>query len=141
MPVTLLGIGLDANSSFMRGSSAAPAVIRAALASPSTNLALEDGREVGVELTYDDEGDLQLVDGQEAIPAIEAAARAIIARGRRILVLGGDHSVTAPLVRAGRWDRAELTILHIDAHPDLYDQLGGRRESHASPFDGSWRKV
>ena len=51
-----------------------------------------------------------------------------------MLTLGGDHAITYPILRAYGPHYPDLTILHIDAHPDLYDELEGDRLSHACPF-------
>jgi agmatinase len=48
--------------------------------------------------------------------------------------LGGDHSVTVPIVKVLAVAHGPLEILHFDAHPDLYDDFRGNRRSHASPF-------
>jgi len=48
--------------------------------------------------------------------------------------LGGDHSITYPIVKAFAGRYPELTIFHFDAHPDLYDEFEGSRVSHACPF-------
>ena len=48
--------------------------------------------------------------------------------------IGGDHLVTWPLVQAMTEVHEGLTILHFDAHPDLYDELDGDRYSRACPF-------
>jgi arginase len=66
--------------------------------------------------------------------AIEAGVAAVLRRGQRPLCLGGDHSVTYPVLRAMRAVHPRLTILHIDAHADLYDVFEGDRYSHACPF-------
>ena len=50
------------------------------------------------------------------------------------LVVGGDHSITFPILKAVAAHFGPINILHIDAHPDLYDELLGNRRSHASPF-------
>ena len=50
------------------------------------------------------------------------------------IALGGDHSVTYPIVRAYRGRVNGLTIVHVDAHTDLYDEFQGDRYSHACPF-------
>jgi agmatinase len=52
----------------------------------------------------------------------------------RVLALGGDHAISLPIVRAyaRRFDR--LNLLHLDAHPDLYDEYEGNPFSHACPF-------
>jgi uncharacterized protein (DUF302 family) len=52
----------------------------------------------------------------------------------RPVCLGGDHSITLPIVRAFGRHVPGLTIIHFDAHPDLYDELEGNRLSHACPF-------
>jgi agmatinase len=81
-----------------------------------------------------DAGDLALPATAEARPEIEAAIAAILAGGWRPLALGGDHSVTYPVLRAISRGHPSLTILHIDAHPDLYHEFEGDRFSHACPF-------
>jgi arginase len=50
------------------------------------------------------------------------------------VLLGGDHSITYPIVKAVAGRHRELTIFHFDAHPDLYDEFEGNRLSHACPF-------
>jgi agmatinase len=52
----------------------------------------------------------------------------------RLVVLGGDHAVSYPAVRAmaRRW--GPLSILHFDAHPDMYPAYEGNPYSHASPM-------
>lgn len=51
------------------------------------------------------------------------------------LVLGGDHSISFPVVRAvAEKLGGPLDILHLDAHPDIYDAYEGNIYSHASSF-------
>ncbi len=52
----------------------------------------------------------------------------------KILTLGGDHSITFPLIKALHQKYPVLDILHIDAHADLYDNYEGDPHSHACPF-------
>ncbi len=68
---------------------------------------------------------------REVLAAIREAARAVFARRRFLLTLGGEHTITAPLVEAAReaWDA--LCVLHLDAHLDLRDEFRGSRLSHA----------
>jgi arginase len=133
--VTLLGVPYDAASSFVRGSAAAPLRIREALASPASNAWAEDGTDT--EGVLGDAGDVAL-DGEgrgDAVGhAVTDAVRALLATGTRPLVLGGDHSISHPVLRAVRERHASLTVLHVDAHPDLYDAFEGDRHSHACPF-------
>lgn len=128
---TLLGIPYDAGSSFQRGPALAPAAIRAALHSPSTNGWNEDCLEVaGVA----DEGDLSFDGAGDPYDVIEQGVDALFARGALPLLLGGDHAITWPILKAVRRHAPKLTILHLDAHNDLYDIFEGDRRSHACPF-------
>jgi agmatinase len=125
---------LDENSSYLRGPALAPAAIRAALHSGSANLSTELGVDLATYGGWRAGGDLALSTGPAAMREIEDAVTNLLRRGERVLSLGGDHSVTYPLVRAHAAVHGPLTILHLDAHPDLYEKLDGSRLSHACPF-------
>ena len=132
--VTLLGVPWDASSSFQRGAAAAPASIRDALRSPSSNSWNERGEDVSAAGVLRDAGDVKVGDDPgHARDAIEGAVRAVRTLGERPLVLGGDHSITYPILRAFRGEEPG-TIVHFDAHGDLYDSFEGDRYSHACPF-------
>jgi agmatinase len=130
----VVGIPLDENSSFLRGPALAPGRIRAALHAGSMNLCTERGDDLGARSDWRDVGDLELGHGAAAIADIERQVGALAVSRTRILSLGGDHSVTYPVVRAVAPLHPNLTILHFDAHPDLYDDFDGNPYSHASPF-------
>ncbi len=129
----LLGIPFDANSSYMRGAAGAPAVIRAAFHSSFWNYWTEDGVDLGAEGIFDDAGDLSFTTS-DIFTSIEKAVGELADKRLRPVCLGGDHSVTLPIVRAIGSRVPDLTIIHFDAHPDLYDELDGNRQSHACPF-------
>lgn len=134
--IHLIGVPTDINSSFERGAAQAPAAIREALWSERGNLSTASGLEIGTDINLVDRGDLVLGDVDSiADDAIIAAAIAdTMAEGAVPLSLGGDHAVTFPLVGAVAAKHGAVTILHFDAHPDLYDDFEGNPRSHASPF-------
>jgi len=132
--VTLLGAPSDANSSFLRGAAQAPAAIRAALHSESANLWSESGVDLGAQGVLRDGGDLDLGPEGDDWQRLEEGVRARLEQGERLLVLGGDHAITYPVVQAHQRVHGEFTILHFDAHSDLYDEFDGNPHSHASPF-------
>lgn len=134
MAVALLGAPWDASSSFQRGCAEAPRLIRQALDSPSSNLWNERGNDLGDPDLLIDAGDIEMPDDAAgARAAIEAGVKDQIGLRRLPLVLGGDHSITYPVIRA--FGRVKgLTILHLDAHADLYDEYEGDRYSHACTF-------
>ena len=120
--LALLGLPWDRSSSFERGAAEAPPHIRRALWSASTNSATELGSAVEP-ATLDDRGDLALGDDPAAArAAIERGVAAILDDGAVPLLLGGDHSVTYPALRAFA-GRRPAAVLHIDAHADLYDEF------------------
>ncbi len=129
----LLGIPFDANSSWLRGAAGAPPIIRVALTSDASNSWTETGVDVSAEGAYCDAGDLKFT-FQEPFAAIEAKVRELLDKNLRPVSLGGDHSITLPIMRAFATHIPDLTIIHFDAHPDLYDELEGNRLSHACPF-------
>ncbi len=131
---TLIGLPYDASSSFLRGAAAAPPVLRLALRSGGGNSFSEELRDLSAEGALLDMGDLALPESPDAFALIESALDDLLASGRRPLSLGGDHSVTLPIVRAVRRVLPSFTLLQIDAHPDLYDEFEGNRLSHACPF-------
>src|SRR5215470_6569835 len=94
---TLLDVPLDENSSYKRGSAAAPPLIRDALTSESSNMFTELGVDVGAEGAYEDGGEVNLADGDSFV-AIENAVSAILKKRKRPVCLGGDHSITYPIV-------------------------------------------
>jgi agmatinase len=130
----LIGAPTDRHSSFLRGAALAPPLIRAALYSDHGNMAAESGVEIGLDLLLSDAGDLPLAeaDGDDAL--IAAAVARAAADGAVPLVLGGDHSITLPVLEALAAAHGAVDILHFDAHPDLYDDFEGNPRSHASPF-------
>jgi agmatinase len=131
--VSLLGIPCDENSSYLRGAAQAPPRIVEALYCDSSNLWTENG--INLEGKVRDLGCLALPEGAEAsFAAIERGVAEQLRQDARLIFLGGDHSITYPIVKAFAANFPALQIMHFDAHPDLYDQLGGNRLSHASPF-------
>src|SRR2546425_10190980 len=132
---TLLGLPYDGSSSFLKGTAAAPPLIRQALHSPAGNPWSETGIDLGADGALGDAGDVPLgTAAADARTKIEEAVRTLLESGGRPIALGGDHSVTYPIVRAVRWFHPRLSILHFDAHPDLYPEFEGDRYSHACPF-------
>ena len=134
--VTLLGVPFDQESSFQPGAATAPQAIRAALRCHSSNTWTEGGLDVAEPGALIDAGDLDFtgLDAAGIRARIEAGAAEILEAGSAPLVLGGDHSITYPVVRAMARRYPDLAVLHFDAHSDLYDSYEGNRFSHACPF-------
>jgi agmatinase len=133
--IAILGIPFDEKSSYLRGASLAPKAIREASTSEMINAWTELGVNLEEDINIVDLGDLVL-DGSESeiFTYIEEEVFRMINKGVIPFLLGGDHSITYPIVKAFSRKYKFLDILHFDAHPDLYDELYGDRFSHACPF-------
>ncbi|MBI4917234.1 MAG: agmatinase [Acidobacteria bacterium] len=130
--VAILPIPYDLTTSYQPGARRGPLAILEA----STHLE-----------TYDDELDVETFEvapivtepavvpdtsGPEATMArIERVARAVVDEGRFLVGLGGEHSVSAPLIRAVRSRHPRLGVLQLDAHADLRDSFEGSPANHA----------
>ena len=132
--LAIIGIRYDENSSFTKGAADAPPQIRAALRSDAWNLTSENGTDLSADSMFFDAGDIEPVPGSEMGNLIENSIYTLIADGLSPISLGGDHSITHPIVRAFARKYKDLSILHFDAHPDIYDNFQGNPHSHASPF-------
>src|SRR5580658_27898 len=135
---TILGIPLDVNSSYLRGPAGAPSKIREALRSDASNKWSELGVDVGTAGAFADAGDLRLHDSREKVGddfvEIERAVGELLETREQPVLLGGAHSITYPILKAFAKRYPELTSVHFEAHPDLYDEFEGSRVSHACPF-------
>jgi agmatinase len=69
---------------------------------------------------------------EEMIPALERETQTLLQSEKFLCMLGGEHSITAPVVRAFCDKYPELSVLQIDAHADLRDSYEGTKFSHAA---------
>jgi agmatinase len=123
----LLGVPFDRTTSFRSGARFAPTTIREA----SSNFEMELF-EHGVtfdDIKFHDSGDLYeegTVD--DMVKAIEEEARKIVSAGKFLVSMGGEHSITPPIVKAYGED---ISVITIDAHLDYRDSYQGLKNSHA----------
>ena len=118
--VRILGVPMERGSLYRPGQAKAPAHLRrlSAIFAPVTERA-----ELFDTVTVQDDGDLTLVDGDMGAN-VEAVAGEIARTpaGTLPIVLGGDHTTVSPtLIAQQRRLNGRLSILYIDAHPDLND--------------------
>lgn len=134
--IHLLGVPYDSNSSFLRGASGAPDQIRKMESSGSANPYTESIQLIASSMPYKDLGNLKIqnLNPSDAFEAIRAAVKDIIGINNKLLCLGGDHSVSFPLIDAHTDIYTNLHVLQLDAHADLYENFDGNPYSHASPF-------
>lgn len=134
--LALLGIPWDGDSSWRRGAAGGPAAIRAELERVRgySTLRAESGLDLDRPGLLHDAGDVACGTSEETRTAIEEAITRLLNTGHEPLSLGGDHSITYPILRAVHRRLGRVDVLHLDAHADLYDEFEGNRFSHACPF-------
>ncbi|KAL5073220.1 hypothetical protein RYX36_012204 [Vicia faba] len=140
---SLLGVPLGHNSSFLQGPAFAPPRIREAIWCGSTNSTTEEGKDLKDSRVLTDVGDVPIqeirdcgVDDKRLMSVIGESVKLVMEEAPlRPLVLGGDHSISFPVIRAvSEKLGGPVDVLHIDAHPDNYDAFEGNIYSHASSF-------
>ncbi len=149
--IALLGIQYDEKSSFLRGAALAPPLIREAFFSASGNMYTETGvlisdRDIldlgDIEPKYYDDiyeslqnqPTLRQSDPTQSHNHGDKYSPKNAQLYRPLISLGGDHSISYPLIRWHHEQYGAIDILHIDAHGDLYDAYEGDPHSHACPF-------
>ena len=108
---TLIGIPYDASSSFLRGPALAPPRIREALRSAAGNSWSEGLHDLDAPGALGDAGDLDLAESGSVRALIEAGVTSVLAGGGIPISLGGDHSVTYPILRAIQGATPRPTVL------------------------------
>lgn len=128
--IALIGIPFDENSSFLRGPATAPQLIIDAIESDSANYFTERLTDLN------EHPRLKWCDNATTSDYFDIATpiKEILAEKAIPFSLGGDHSMTYPIMRSMAERYPDLHIIQFDAHGDLYDELDGNRFSHACPF-------
>ncbi len=136
--VGFLGVPFDLAIGYRPGARFAPQAVRQAslryALPPEGYYHPRDGwRLKGVQVIDAGDVDIPTPDYEQAFERITASARALRARVRLPLFVGGDHSVSYPLLRAYD-DVPDLHVVQLDAHLDFSDERDGTRYSNSSPF-------
>lgn len=133
--LAILGVPFDEKSCFLRGAASGPQAIRQASTGKALNPFTELGINLETEITIVDLGDVDTSgDVDKTFARIEENVTKILEKKAVPIILGGDHSITFPILKAFAPFFPKLDLLHFDAHPDLYPELYGDRFSHACPF-------
>ena len=130
--VAIVGAPMDDLVSDRPGTSFAPRAIRAASSPPGTHL--EAGVDAFAELRVVDFGDAAVLPGdpRRSHAAIEALVGEVLAAGAMPIVLGGDHSITEPSVRACVAASGPVGVVHFDTHTDTGEEVFGVKFSHGT---------
>jgi agmatinase len=135
LDVALVGIPFDGGSSYRAGARFGPRAVREQSSlirpwNPVLKVHPFERRRVG------DYGDIDVVpiSIERTFEAIEAGVSAILSAGATPVCVGGDHSVTLPILRAVARRHGPVGVVHFDAHPDTWDEYFGLKYFHGTPF-------
>ncbi|MBK6508435.1 MAG: agmatinase [Haliea sp.] len=135
LDAVVMGIPYDLGTSGRAGARSGPNGIRQA----SANLRWEEQRWpwafcLNDRLQAIDYGDVQYSSGDSSdmLQQVEMHAARIVAAGKTLISLGGDHFVTLPLLRGHAATHGKLALIHFDAHTDTYAQH--QKYDHGSMF-------
>jgi len=130
--VVLFSVPLDNTTSYRPGTRFAGNAIRVESIgiewySPYKDMNLRDFSTVDI-------GDLELPMGlvEESLDIVYETVSKILSDNKKPMMIGGEHLVTFPVVKALMEKYEDLHIIHLDAHTDLRDEFLGRRLSHAT---------
>ncbi|MDI3478498.1 MAG: agmatinase [Thermoanaerobacterium sp.] len=131
--IVIVGVPMDYTVSFKPGTRFGPQAIRtASLGLEEYSVYLDRSLK---EKKYYDFGDLILPYGnvEKSLDIIGNAAKEILDDGKKPLFLGGEHLISAPVIKeVYKKYGDELVVLHFDAHTDLRTEFFGEENSHAT---------
>jgi len=135
LDVALLGIPYDGGTSYRTGARYGPRHIRdqSSLIRP-WNPALKVAPFERLRVADYGDVDVAPVSIEGTFAAIERDVGALVQAGVTPLSVGGDHSVTLPILRALARRHGPLALVHFDAHPDTWDEYFGSKHFHGTTF-------
>ena len=139
--VAVVGVPFDAGVTYRPGARFGPSAIRqgSRLLRPY-NPALDVSPFAGMQVV--DAGDVAAnpFDITEGLTSVQTALRELTDEARRVVVLGGDHTVALPVLRAITAQHGPVALVHFDAHLDTWDTYFGAPYTHGTPFRRAWEE-
>lgn len=134
--IAVLGVPFDGGTSFRPGARFGPAAVREASRLLRPGYHVELGVSPVEVLQVVDAGDVACTpyDNKKAVAQIEEHARTVVAPGKRVIAVGGDHTIALPMLRATHAAHGPVALLHFDAHLDTWDTYFEEEITHGTMF-------
>lgn len=128
----IIGIPMDATTSFRPGTRLAPYRVREVSESVEEYSVYQD--KSLEEIDFYDAGDIIIPFGNvgESLRRIEEVSRGLVKVGKKVFAIGGEHLVSLPLIKSYHRQYSNLTVVQMDAHADLRHDYLGETLSHAT---------
>lgn len=141
LDVAFIGIPMDHGTSNRPGTRLGPRQIRdesrmlrpynmATGAAPFDHLQVADLGDVAI----------NTFDLKKSVEIIADHYRQVLAQGAIPLTLGGDHTLTWPILRAMKERHGPVALIHVDAHADINETMFGETAAHGCPFRRAWEE-
>ena len=135
LDVAVLGVPMDIGTSWRSGTRFGPKQVRAesAMIRPYN---IQTGAAPFDSLQIADVGDLPIntFSLADSLKIVEDYYEQLLTHDVIPVALGGDHSLTLPILRAMAGRHGPLALVHVDAHADVNDEMFGERETHGTVF-------
>ena len=139
LDVAFIGIPMDIGTSNRSGTRLGPRQIRdesrmlrpynmATGAAPFDHLQVADIGDVPI----------NTFDLKKTVDIITEYYHGVLAHAALPLTLGGDHTLTWPILRAIKAKHGPVALIHVDAHADISDMMFGEKVAHGCPFRRAW---
>lgn len=135
--IAVLGVPFDGGTSYRPGARFGPMGVRQASRHLRPKFHVELDTAPLERMQVVDAGDVPCTPYgiEEAITQIEAYARDVVGHSaRRIVAIGGDHTVALPMLRAARAKHGPVALIHFDAHLDTWDTYFNAPITHGTVF-------
>lgn len=134
--VAVMGVPFDGGTSYRSGTRMGPRKIReASLMLWGYNNVQRIAPLEWLDVVDYGDVDVVPVSIEATMDHITAEAKGVLDSGTTLITLGGDHSITLPLLRAHAAAFGPLAVVHFDSHPDTWEsEFGGQLCSHGTPF-------
>ncbi|MCE1179742.1 MAG: agmatinase [Micrococcales bacterium] len=133
--IAVVGVPFDTGVSFRPGARFGPGAIRAISKLLRPYNPAQDAAPFELAQVVD-AGDIVAnpFDIEEALGQVDAGVRALVSQRQQVLILGGDHTIALPSLRALHSVHGPLALVHFDAHLDTWDTYFGAPYTHGTPF-------
>ena len=133
--IAVVGIPFDAGTSYRPGARFGPSHIRESSRLLRPYNPAQDASPFAIAQVVD-AGDIAVnpFNIEQAVEQIEVGIDELLTDGKKLVTLGGDHTIAYPILKSLHKKHGPITVIHFDAHLDTWDTYFGAPLTHGTPF-------